>query len=156
MNPTLLQLPTRCPTPWRGALACAILLTACGGAALVIPLFEFLFRASDVTDQGTTYSVQLSLAPTRPTSASGTFTGGNFQVEDGLGGFAEAFISGSFDSCTLELNLGAEPPAPLASTYSGRFQGRDTLVLTPSDRSGRPVMTLRRSNAELLSGTMDC
>ncbi|MDN3921235.1 hypothetical protein [Roseateles violae] len=122
------------------ALLAALTLGACGGGTevLVVPLFVFGFEGSA---GGST--VQAFLLPDQPTTASGTLDTANFNV-DGV----QKQFGGTWSGCSLSLTLKpgqSEPAAPLASSYEGRLQGTDTLLLTPPAASGRPTLTLKRN-----------
>ena len=132
----------------RGALA--IGLAACGGGAevLVIPLFTFGFTGSS----GTT-TVDLDVDPSDPTTANGSFNLANLSVDGNT-----IRYDGTWSSCTFRLTLAAGETlvAPAAAGYDGRFQGADTIVLTPNTGAGPPSLTLQRRQAGTLPRSSPC
>jgi len=134
--------------PHRRALPAALLsgaavLAACGGAALLIPLFEFNFSAAQVVHQGTTYSVGLSLAGTVATSPTGTISPTTLEVLAPVQ--LSLPVTGTYDSCTVDLRVaGAPAGGPIDSRYNGRFTDNDTLVLSPALTLGLPTIRLLR------------
>lgn len=118
--------------------ALAISLAACGGGAeLVVPLFVFGFAG---TSGGA--SVTVFFGPDDPTTASGSFTFVNFTFGGNFNNYVGAWSNCGF---TMSVAQGQTAQAPAAASYSGQFQGMETIVLTPTSGTGLPTLTLRRS-----------
>ena len=118
-------------------------LVACGGgAAAVIPLFEFGF-------EGTSGAAQIELfpLPPNPTTSSGTFQTVNMNVDA-----VQVRYDGTWSNCdfklTVQSGVALQPPA--VASYDGRFTGANTIVLTPtSGGAGAPTLTLNRKPGTL-------
>ncbi|KQP43300.1 hypothetical protein [Pseudorhodoferax sp. Leaf274] len=132
----------RAGTLW---LAAALLAAGCGAgseAVLLVPFFTFGF-SSDGPVAGASQQVFLNLSPGAPATATGDFDASSTLSFDNH--FYD--ITGSYAGCTLRVNLPASAPAPLATSYDGRFTGPDTIELTPRT-SGLPVLTVVRGQGQ--------
>ena len=119
-----------------GAVLATSLAGCGGGEAIVVPLFVFGFSGTNGASQFGVF-----FDPDTPTTASGTFNFVNLNVDGNVTQYG-----GTWSNCTFALSLpqGQNATAPAADSYSGRFQGMDTVVLTPPSGSGRPTLTLQR------------
>ena len=126
--------------PLSAGLLTASLLGACGGGAevLLIPLFEFGFSGTAGAS-----SVQLFFLPDVPTTATGSFSTVNMNVD----ARPQIHYDGDYRGCSFQLRLRADSvaAAPIAASYEGRFVGRDVIELVPPGDSGLPTLRLTRS-----------
>jgi hypothetical protein len=125
--------------------ALAIGLAACGGGeARVIPLFVFGFSGT------TTGNVQVGVFfdPDNPSTASGSFNFVNLNIDGNITQY-----NGSWSNCSFTLSLpqGQTAQAPAAASYTGRFQGMETIVLSPASGAGLPTFTLQRQGTSTRS-----
>jgi hypothetical protein len=122
-----------------GAPLLALWLAACGGGteALLIPLFEFGFTGTTTGNVG----VQIFFGPDQPTTATGTFSFVNMNVD---GFVAQVHYTGTWSSCTFSISTADAVQAPIAASYTGRFKGNDSVELTPASGAGLPTITLQR------------
>jgi hypothetical protein len=115
----------------------AFCLAACGGALLIVPLFEFGFNSDD-------RSVGLFMFPSNPTTESGNFSSVNLNI-DSADGTVTTRYDGSYSACQFELKASDVVTAPAAVTYSGRFINKDTIELRrPGDTTA--IYTLKRQS----------
>ena len=143
----------RTTMPGRAACAGALALLAmqgCGGGDSggndQVPIFEFVFNAT-TTVNNVTWQVQASFSPAKPTTSTGSFAStSNIDANDGVNDVAYA-VTGTWSGCTMNVDV-ANAATPLAPHYTGRFSGKDTIVLTPVPPSTMPVLTLARSTPE--------
>lgn len=144
MNTHLLKTMLSC-----GALAVG--LAACGGGAevLVIPLFTFGFSGTSGATQ-----VGLDVQPDNPTTATGTFTLANLNVDGNT-----IQYGGTWSSCSFTLKLivaaGNDLVAPAVAGYDGSFQDAHTIVLTPNP-AGPPSLTMKRRQVDPLPRPSPC
>jgi hypothetical protein len=141
MTPTSLDATRRHARLPGTLLGTAALLAACGGAALLIPLFEFTFSDTRLVYQGDTYELGISLAGTVATGPTGTLSPTTLEV---LTPVAQSLpVTGTYDNCTLDLRVGGAPQPPIDSRYNGRFVDNDTLVLSPVNLALPAIRFLR-------------
>lgn len=148
MNPLL----SRRQMVFAGAGALAWPLAGCGGGALAYaPFLQFAFQGV-VQRQ----IVNVSFSPATTTQTSGNFDDGSFiSARDPVGGgFVSSSFSGSFEDRDMRLQL-AEPAAPLAPAYRGRFTDDATVLLTPDDDSFEAFSVRRNENDSFLPTLSD-
>ena len=114
----------------------ALMLAACGGGLLLIPLFEFGFSGS-----GSGVTFQFFFGPDKPTSGSGAFTFVNVNVSNSA---VQIHYTGSYSGCTFTLTTTDVVVAPAASGYSGSFKGNNSIELKPTTGTNLPTLTLDR------------
>jgi hypothetical protein len=121
------------------ALFLALCLASCGGALLIIPLFEFGFSNTDG-------SVGLFLFPDKPTTESGSFNtdGVRLNIDTGAGS-ATTVYNGSYSGCGFELKASGTVTPPAAASYSGRFINKNTIELRLLPGDAKPSYTLTRT-----------
>ena len=125
-------------------LASLLALAACGGgseAALIVPLFEFGFSGTTTGNIG----VQVFFGPDKPTTATGTFSFVNMNVD----GFpAQLAYTGTWSGCNFSISTN-DPAvrAPIAASYTGSFRGNDSIELKPAGGGNLPTLTLQRQGA---------
>jgi hypothetical protein len=126
----------------------AFCLAACGGALLIVPLFEFGFNSTDG-------SVGLFLFPAKPTAESGNFDtdGVRLSIDTGSGAVTTTY-NGSYSGCGFELKASGAVTAPAAASYSGRFTSKDTVELRRVGETA-PSYTLKRVNPGGVAPTPD-
>ena len=138
----------------RGALLAAALLAApvlvltnCGGAAVVAPFITFEFDGETVDSAGQPQVVKLALfsSDVDQGKGSGSFDSTSLiQTRDPVDGsqLQARAASGAYSGGNFSLSApgAAEPLAP---SYSGQFTEADTITLTPT-ASGGPTLTLVR------------
>lgn len=127
-------------------LALALIAGCGGGEALLIPFFTFGFAFTG-TVSGANHDIFLNLNPNAPTAASG-----NLEAFSTLRIDTDSRdITGSYSGCTLTLTVGpftSGTVSPLiATSYSGRFTGANTIQLTPG-AGALPVLTLTRAGGQ--------
>jgi hypothetical protein len=113
----------------------ALCLAACGGAALIVPFFEFIFTNDD-------QSVGLSLFPAKPGTESGDFSRAELNISSPAGTVTTPY-GGSYSACEFELKARDVVTPPAAASYSGRFINKDTIELRPLGDAA-PIYTLKR------------
>lgn len=133
----------------RAATTLALCLAACGGGELlVIPLFTFTFVGN--TGGAGSEQIQIFLQPAATTTSSGNFGQVNLTVTDASSTETQYPYTGSYSGCGFDIRFDttspkAPPTAPVATSYSGRFTGADTIELRPTGASSLPVVTLTRT-----------
>jgi hypothetical protein len=130
------------------ALISALCVAACGGALLIVPLFEFGFNSAD-------NSVGLFIFPAKPTAESGNFDtdGVRLSINPGSGSVTTVY-NGSYSGCGFELKASGTVTAPAAAAYSGRFTSKDTIELRRPGESA-PSYTLARLKPDGVPATPD-
>lgn len=123
-------------------------LAACGGAALIVPLFSFSFFNADLL-------VSITLNPAEPTTESGSFKidGVRLNIDSGSGPITTIY-NGTYSGCGFELKASGSVTAPAAASYSGLFINKDMIELR---RTGEklPDYTLTRQKFPGLVATPD-
>jgi len=142
MSTTLRLLRRTCCAP-----LLALWLAACGGGteALLIPLFEFGFTGTTTGNVG----VQIFFGPDNPTTATGTFSFVNMNVD---GFAAQLHYTGTWSSCTFAITTADAVQAPIAASYNGSFKGNNSIELTPASGAGLPTITLQRQGVGTRAG----
>ncbi len=130
--------PRRRLAPW---LFAAVLAGCGGGEVLLVPFFTFGFSASTVG--GVDHEVFLNLNPNAPATASGNFEAfSSLRIDND-----SREVTGTYSGCTMTLDVGpfvgGVASTLMATKYSGRFTGANTIELTPSVGT-LPVLTLVR------------
>lgn len=138
---------TRSPTRSRTAWLVAALIAGCGGGeVLLIPFFTFGFSFNG-TVAGANHDVFLNLIPTAPTTASGNLESGSTLRID----LDSRVLTGTYSGCTLTFTVGpftsGTASTLLATSYTGRFTGANTIQLTPGS-AALPVLTLNRGGTD--------
>jgi hypothetical protein len=126
----------------------ALCLAACGGALLIIPLFEFSFVSANTL-------VDITLNPAKPTEESGSFDKDSVRlnIDSGTGPVTTTY-NGTYSGCGFELKASGFVTPPAAASYSGRFITKDVIELR---RSGEavPIYTLTRQKFPPFNPTVD-
>ena len=142
--------PRRGLAPW---LFAAVLAGCGGGEVLLVPFFTFGFSAS--TAGGVDHEVFLNLNPNAPATASGNFEDSSTLRIDN----DSRAVTGTYSGCTMTLNVGpfvgGVASTLMATKYSGRFTGANTLELTP-DVGTLPVLKLLRGNGQTDTRPQTC
>ncbi|QPF74382.1 hypothetical protein G8A07_16625 [Roseateles sp. DAIF2] len=132
----------------RSGAIVAVLVAGCGGGSevLLVPFFTFGF-AFNGTLAGANHDVFLNLNPNAPTTATG-----NFEAFSTLRIDTDSRdVSGSYSGCTLTLTVGPSTGGTastlIAASYSGNFNGANTIVLTPSSGT-LPSLILTRAGGQ--------
>ena len=128
---------------WVAWLAAAFVMGCGGGELLLVPFFTFGFGFTGNVG-GAVRTVSLNLNPNVPTTSSGPFTApSNITLDPN----DQHDVTGTYSGCTFSLAV-ANPVAPLAANYNGRFTSADVIELTPtqSAQPSLPVLTLTRAN----------
>jgi hypothetical protein len=116
----------------------ALCLAACGGAALIVPLFEFGFQSAD--KQKT-----LFLNPDKPTTESGNFSSVTLTIDT----VSTEYI-GSYSGCSFELKAkdvtALKPPA--SASYAGVIKGKDTIELLSAEGSQLVLIRTDRTKSD--------
>jgi hypothetical protein len=133
----------------------AVVLAGCGGGeVLLVPFFTFGFSFTG-TVAGADHDVFLNLNPNAPATSSG-----NFEAFSTLRIDADSRdVTGSYSGCTLSLNVGPSgggvASTLIATKYSGRFTGANTIELTPNT-AALPVLTLTRAGGQTDTRAQTC
>ena len=129
----------------------ALVLTNCGGAALVVPFITFVFEGVTVDSVGQRQIVQLNLISSDISQgkSSGSFdSSSSIKTRNALNAspLQDRASSGTYSGSNFSLSAPGAV-APLAPAYSGQFIEADTITLTPTSSAAPPITLVRVDNS---------